>query len=427
MNQMIGRPRTRGLVGLVRAEAPDVAATLAELNRTFAEFREKNDQRIATIEARGSEDPLDAEQVARIDASLTEHQAAMDAINERLAAAQLGTGAGDAPNPAIATHTTAFNTFFRRGDRAIDADLNDLAVQASLQSQSDPDGGYVVPTQTEAAIDRVLGTTSAMRQIARTISIGAAVYKKPINKGGASSGWVGETDARPETNTPKLAVLEFPTMELYAMPAATQTLLDDASMNIEQWLAEEVSIEFAEQEGDAFINGDGVNQPRGLLGYDTVQNASYAWGKIGYIASGGAADFAASNPTDALIDLIHALKPQYRNNGGFLLNDLTVSKVRKFKDGDGNYLWQPSITAGQPSQLLGYASVSDDNMPDVGANAMALAFGDFNRAYLIVDRVGIRVLRDPYTSKPYVLFYTTKRVGGGIQNYEAVKLLKMEA
>jgi HK97 family phage major capsid protein len=204
-------------------------------------------------------------------------------------------------------------------------------------------------------------------------------------------------------------------------------MLDDASMNVESWLADEVAVEFSEQEGDALINGNGVAKPRGILSYDMVANASYAWGKTGFIKTGAAADFATTAPADNLIDLIHSLKRGYRQNGSFVLNDLTVAKIRKFKDVDGQYLWQPSLQLGQPSTLLGYPAETDDNMPDVGAGTFPVAFGDFKRAYLVIDRIGIRVLRDPFTSKPNVLFYTTKRVGGGIQNFEAIKFLKCAA
>jgi len=425
MYQNTSPGRVRGLIGHVRADA-DPVALIGELNRTFAAFREKNDERLAEIERRGSEDVVASEQVDRINADLTTLQSALDNVNERLASALLANATNDGPSAEVLAHADQFQNFFRRGENHVQGDLNDLAVKAALQTQSDPDGGYVVPESMDGTIERVLGTVSALRRLARVMPIGHAVYKKLINKGGTSSGWVGETEGRPQTDPSQLAVLAFEAMELYAQPAATQALLEDASINIEQWLAEEVSIEFAEREGDAFINGDGSKKPRGLLSYAAVPNANHEWGKLGYIASGAAADFAASNPTDRLIDLTHSLKSGYRANGSFLMNDLTTARIRKFKDSEGNYLWQPSIQAGQPSLLLGYAHHSDDNMPDIGANALPIAFGDFQRGYLIVDRRGARVLRDPYTAKPYVLFYTTKRVGGGVQNFDAIKLLKME-
>ena len=405
----------------VYADATNPTALVIELQKAWAEFKTQNDAQIAEIKA-GITDPTRETTLQNLNSAVTAMQAQMTDIAVKAAAFEMG--GGNKVDKDVEAHAKAFNQFFRKG---VDAGLRDLEVQARLTTQSDPDGGFVVPYEMEQAIDRVLGKMSAMRSLATVRPIGASNYKKIVNKGGTSSGWVGESGTRSETDTPSLVGLDFPVMELYAQPAATQTMLDDGSMNIESWLADEVSIEFSEQEGDAFINGNGVSKPRGILSYDMVANASYVWGKTGYIKTGAAADFASTAPTDNLIDLIHSLKRGYRQNGSFVLNDLTVSKIRKFKDVDGQYLWQPSMQMGEPSRLLGYPAETDDNMPDVGANAYPVAFGDFKRAYLVIDRIGIRVLRDPFTSKPNVLFYTTKRVGGGIQNFEAIKFLKCAA
>jgi HK97 family phage major capsid protein len=244
---------------------------------------------------------------------------------------------------------------------------------------------------------------------------------------GPASGWIGETAERVQTTTPTLDALSFPAMELYAMPAATATLLDDSAVNIDEWIASEVELTFAVQEGAAFVNGDGTNQPKGFLQYTTVANSSWSWGNLGYIASGAAGAFAASNPSDALIDLIYALKAGYRQNGNFVMNRKTQAAIRKFKDSGGAYLWQPPAQAGGRASLMTFPLIEAEDMPDIGANALSIAFGDFRRGYLIVDRVGVRVLRDPYSAKPYVLFYTTKRVGGGVQDFDAVKLMKFAA
>lgn len=405
----------------VRSDASNPKEVLAELKSAWHEFKAEHTKQIEDLK-KGMNDPLAAAKLETINAAMTEMQSQMSDMAVKAAAFEMGGGAKT--DKEVEAHKKAFNAFFRKGH---EDGLCDLEVAARLTTQSDPDGGFLVPTEMESTIDRVLGTMSAMRGLATVRQIGAASYKKLINQGGTISGWVGENSARGETGTPKLSGLEFPVMELYAQPGATQTMLDDSSMSIEQWLADEVSIEFAEQEGEAFVTGNGTNKPRGILSYTTVANASYAWGKVGFIKSGGAADFAASAPADALIDLQHSLKQGYRNNGSFLMNDMTLAKVRKLKDGEGNYLWQPSIQVGKPETLLGKPVDTDDNMPDVGADAFPIAFADFKRAYLIIDRIGIRVLRDPYTSKPNVLFYTTKRVGGGIQNFEAIKLLKIAA
>ena len=241
---------------------------------------------------------------------------------------------------------------------------------------------------------------------------------------GADAGWVGEAAARPQTNTPVLANLQFPTMELYAMPAATSALLDDSIVNIDEWLAEEVRLSFADQEGKAFVTGDGINKPKGFTTYTTVPNATWTWGNLGYIATGVAGAFAAANPGDKILDLIYAAKAPYRANARFVMNRTTQSAIRKMKDGQGNYLWQPATVAGEAPSLMGYSVSESEDMPDIAASSLSVAFGDFQRGYLIVDRVGIRVLRDPYSAKPYVLFYTTKRVGGGVQDFDAIKFLK---
>lgn len=419
---LINPHRVRGLVAVRNDATPTELIT--KINGAFEAFKDANDARLKGIEKK-FDDVVQSEKVDRINADVTEMQTALDELNTSIAALKVGGAGNDERSAEKKEYAKAFDRFFRKG---VDNGLNELAVKASMKTDSDPDGGYTVPDQMESTIDRVLGSVSAMRSEARVISISASVYKKLVNQGGTSSGWVGERESRTETNTPTLAALEYPAMELYAMPAATQTFLDDSSLNVEQWLADEVAIEFAEEEGTAFISGTGVNQPRGILSYDTVADASYAWGKLGYIVTGEAADFIAEDPVDPFINLVYSLKQGYRQNAKFIMNKASQAKIRKFKDDQDNYMWTPPFQGGvqgaQPATFLGYPIIDDDNMSNVGANAFPVAFGDFRRGYLIVDRTGIRVLRDPYTSKPYVLFYTTKRVGGGVQNFEAIKLLK---
>ena len=232
---------------------------------------------------------------------------------------------------------------------------------------------------------------------------------------------------RTQTASPILDELSFPAMELYAMPAATATLLEDSAVNIDEWLAQEVEQVFAAQEGTAFVTGDGNNRPKGFLSYSTVANSSWTWGNIGYIASGVSGAFPASNPSDVLVDLIYAVNAGYRQNGVFVMNRKTQSAIRKFKDATGNYLWQPPASAGGKATLMTFPVIEAEDMPDIITNSLSIAFGDFNRGYLVVDRAGVTVLRDPYTAKPYVLFYTTKRVGGGVQDFDAIKLMKFAA
>lgn len=405
----------------------EIATAINGLNSAFAEFRTKNDEHLAEL-AKGKDDVVRREELARINTTMSETDSQLAELNRRLAAlATIGNDlGGNGLTLEDREHTAAICEYMREG--------TDPTMTASVGS--DPDGGYTVGREVEQGIERVEGVYSVFRSLAQVRRIGAAEYRKFRNLGGASSGWVGEKESRPQTTTPTLQRFDFPTHEIYAMPAATQQILDDSEMDIAAWLADEVGIEFAEEEAAAFIMGDGGNKPRGLIGgYTPIANGQFdnAVARPGYIATGAAGAFAdtsaspAGSPYDALIDLIHSLKQGLRNGSSFLMNDLTLSTVRKFKDQDGHYLWQPSVQAGQPSLLLGYGVNTDDNMPDVAANSFSIAFGNWRRAYLILDRAGIRVLRDPFTAKPHVLFYTTKRVGGGVQNFEAYKLLRFAA
>jgi HK97 family phage major capsid protein len=382
-----------------------------DLMQAFEAFKETNDRRLAEIERRGAEDSVTAEKLARIEKT-------MDGL--ALKQARVPLGETEMKPAAALAHKSAFDGYVRKGETA---NLTKLE-QKALSVGSDPDGGYLVPKETEQAVNTALKTVSPIRSIAGIRQVSGSVYKVPFATTGAATGWVGETAVRPQTNTPALAELSFPTMELYAMPAATQSILDDSAVDIDAWLAEEVRVAFAQQEGTAFVTGDGVNKPKGFLTYPTVANASWSWGNLGFVTSGAAGAFPAANQADKLIDLVYAVKGTYRANGSFVMNRATLGTVRKMKDADGSYIWQPSGDAAQPSRLLGYPVVEAEDMPSIAADSLSIAFGDFASGYLIVDRVGIRVLRDPYSSKPYVLFYTTKRVGGGIRDFDAIKLMK---
>jgi HK97 family phage major capsid protein len=398
----------------------EIKEAFDEFLRAFDSFKDANDERLVALEKR-SGDVVAEEKVERINRALDEQKRVIDELT--LAAQRPALGHERAVAPQLRERKQAFDRYVRRGDAG---GLDALEVKA-LSAGSNTDGGYTVPLEIAATIDRVLAKASPIRSIATVQQIGANVYRKPITTVGAATGWAGETDSISQTSTPTLAAIDFPAMELYAMPAATQTLLDDSQVDIEQWLAGEVQIVFAEQEGAAFVNGDGSNKPTGFLHYTNVADASWAWGSLGYIASGAAGAFASSNPSDALLDLAYAPKQGYRANGRWVMNRKTESTVRKFKDSTGNYIWQPAVSADQPATLFGYPVAEVEDMPDIAANSYSIAFGDFARGYLVVDRVGIRVLRDPYSAKPYILFYTTKRVGGGVQNFEAIKLMKFAA
>ncbi len=397
----------------------DVAGAFDEFMTAFAAFREANDERLKKVEKNADADVLLREKVDRINRALDEQKQALDQMALRGARPPLS-GADPA---AGREHKQAFDGYVRRGD---EAGLH--AVERKAHSYaSGPDGGYLVPAELEAEIGRRLATLSPIRGVSSVRQVSSAVLKKPFSTGGPSVGWVGETDARPQTNSAKLTELQFPTMEIYAMPAATSSLLDDAAVDVERWIADEVETAFAEQEGAAFVNGDGVNKPRGFLNYGSVADAAWVWGKLGHVATGVAGGWPATDPSDKLIELVYSLKAGYRQNASFVMNRKTQSVLRKLKDRQGNYLWQPPAAVGDKASLMGFGLVEAEHMPDVAADATAIAFGDFGRGYLVVDRIGVRVLRDPYSAKPYVLFYTTKRVGGGVQDFEAIKLMKFSA
>ena len=400
-----------------KTASPDVAAAFDDFARAFEAFKETNDTRLAELETRMTSDVVTDDKLVRIDAALDDAKRRLDRLALDRSRPPLG---GDAPrDPLLAEHKAAFHSYVRTGEAAGLKRLEEKALSAG----SGPDGGYLVPDTVEREVLRRLAAVSPIRAIASVRVISGGQYKRAFSVAGPASGWVGETAPRPETAGPTLSEMSFPAMELYAMPAATQTLLDDAVVDIEQWIAEEVETAFAEQEGAAFVSGDGVGKPKGFLAADIVDDADWEWGRLGTVAAGGAG-FPANNPSDKLLELVYALKAGYRQNASFVMNRKTQSAIRRFRDSNGNYLWVPPASLGLAATLMGFPVVEAEDMPDVAANACAIAFGDFKRGYLVVDRAGIRVLRDPYSAKPYVLFYTTKRVGGGVQDYAAIKLLK---
>ncbi|MCZ4271160.1 phage major capsid protein [Maritalea porphyrae] len=396
-----------------RADATDdVTHLFDDFMHAFEEFKSTNDARLSAIESK-KEDIL-------LDQKLDRLNRAMDSQNttmQNLLAKQMRPSL--APSSVLLTgdneYKDAFSAYVRKGE------------EKSLSAGSNPDGGYLVPAETDMDIGRRLAAISPIRSIASVRQVSSSVYKKPVATSGPAVGWVGEADARPETTASTLAEIEYPTTELYAMPAATASFLDDAAVDVEQWIAEEVEAAFAEQETAAFVSGDGVKKPKGFLSAPQVAEASWTWGSVGYMATGQAGALPASNPSDVLIDLVYALKAGYRQNANWVMNRRTQVQLRKIKDADGNYLWQPSHQPGMRPSFMGFSLVEAEDMPDVGADTTPIAFGDFRRGYLIVDRLGVNVIRDPYSAKPYVLFYTTKRVGGGVLDFDAIKLLKYSA
>ena len=391
---------------------PETSNLEAQLLAEFEAFKAANDERMAAIEAKTADVLLD-ETVSRIDRSLSETKSALDRMAMKANAPMVDEERDTAPK--------GWSAYLRAGDERGVSRLD----TKSLNMGDDAEGGYLAPPQLDRLIEARLLAASPMRQIATVRQTSVGSFKKPVSLG-SSAAWAAEEGARSTTTAPTLSLLDFPAAELYAMPAATQALLDDSYLDIDEWLADEVQDAFSTQENTAFVSGTGTNQPKGFLSYTETANASHVWGEIGYIASGGAGAFASGEEVERLLDLIYALKPGFRANARFVLNRRTLAALRKVKDGDGHYIFAPGL-GGEASSLLGFPITEIEDMPDIAANETPIAFGDFRKGYLIVDRQGARVLRDPYSAKPYVLFYTTKRVGGGVQNFDAIKLMKMAA
>lgn len=290
------------------------------------------------------------------------------------------------------------------------------------------DGGYAVPEEVDQRIVSELTEFSPIRALSRVVQTGTAGYRKLIATGGTASGWVSETAPRPETDTPEFVEIAPPTGELYANPAASQAMLEDASFDLEGWLASEIAMEFARAEGAAFVGGSGTNQPEGFLTAPSsaAEDGVRPFGTIQYVGSGDANGFDSA-PDSKLIDLVHTMKAGHRQGASWVMNSATLSEVRKLKTADGAFLWQPGLVDGQPDRLLGYPVVEAEDMPDMATGAFPIAFGNFRHGYLIAESSATQILRDPFTNKPFVHFYATKRVGGQVLDSGAIKLLKIEA
>ncbi|CAG2152659.1 hypothetical protein LMG19282_04248 [Cupriavidus campinensis] len=398
----------RGIVAVRADSAPQVKELIDNLQKAFAEFKSEHTKQLDAVKAGLPTGDIDAK-VSKISADMDSLQKAVDDANVKIAAAQMGAGGKQLKD---AEYSDAFRAHFKKGD-----------IQAALNKGADDQGGYLTPIEWDRTITDKLVLVSPMRQLATVTPVSGTGLTKLYNMGGTASGWVGETAARPQTATGTFASLGFGWGEIYANPAATQQILDDSAIDLESWLAGEVETEFSKQEGAAFFSGDGSNKPFGILTYVTggANAAKHPFGAIKAVNSGA----AAALTSDGVLDLIYDLPSAFTLNARFSMNRKTQGVARKLKDGQGNYLWQPSYVAGQPATLAGFPVTEVPDMPDVAANALPILFGDFKRTYTVFDRVGIRVLRDPFTAKPYVLFYTTKRVGGGVHNPEPMRALKV--
>lgn len=324
-----------------------------------------------------------------------------------------------AANEDGAPHQKAFEDYVRSGD---DDALRGLSLEGkAMNTAVAADGGYLVDPVTSTTVHSVLKATSSLRQIANVVNVEGTSYDMLVDHSDIESGWNTETGSVAETGTSSFDRISIRLHELSALPKASQRLLDDAAFDIEAWLAGRIADKFARSEATAFVNGDGVDKPKGFLNHPTVANNSWSWGNLGYVLTG--VDGAFSN-ADSILDLVYSLDARYRANGAFVMNSKTAGEVRKLKDADGRFLWADGLAEGEPARLVGYRVVIAEDMPDVSSNGFAIAFGDFNAGYTIAERPDLRVLRDPFSAKPNVLFYATKRVGGDVSDFAAIKLLK---
>ena len=333
--------------------------------------------------------------------------------------------AGTRPQLAVAAeteppHQKAFAAYLRSGD---DEPLRNLEVEGkALSIAVAADGGFLVAPQMADTIQGVLFASSSIRSVSTVVNVDSVAYDVLVDRTEAGAGWATEVAATTETSTPMIDRISIPLHELSALPKASQRLLDDTAFDIESWLAARIAEKFARAEATAFVSGNGVDKPRGFTDYPKVTNATWTWGNIGYIASGNA---SALTTTDPLVDLIYALGADYRSGATFVMNSKTTGVIRKLKDADGRYLWSDGFAAGEPARLLGYPVLVAEDMPDIAANSHPIAFGNFARGYTIAERPDLRVLRDPFSAKPHVLFYASKRVGGAVSDFAAIKLLRI--
>jgi HK97 family phage major capsid protein len=390
----------------------DLKQLVNDINHSFLEFKTRNDQRLRELE-QGRRDPLLNQQVdslAREVQNLAEIKSRMEQIETQINRPVFATQSGFDPLHDNA-ESKIVNKYLRHGESALTPDeIKQLSVD------SDPQGGYWVTGQMSQSVITKVTETSPLRGLATVETISSDALEIPEDIGEAAVGWTAETGVRSETDSPTIGVRRIPVHEIYAMPKATQQLLDDARVNVEEWLSGKI----ASKMSVTVINGDGVDKPRGLLTYPAGTTNP---GEIEQINSGSASALTA----DGLRSLFYALKTPYIRSARWIMGRATIEVISKLKDGGGDYLWSPGLKEGEPQMLLGHPIDRMEDMPNVAANALPIAFGDWKQAYTIVDRAGVRVLRDPYSSKPFVLFYTTKRVGGDITNFEAMVIQKVAA
>jgi HK97 family phage major capsid protein len=375
-----------------------VAKTVDTLVQSFQEYKSHNDERFETFHE-----------------ELSQKAARLESMN--LAKNRPRTTAHEGDTTMEQTeYKDAFTSYVRRGDEA----ALQVLEKKNLSTLVDADGGYMVPQTLISKLEKDLSDVSVLRRLANVMQVSSSSVDLLLNTTGAAAGWTGEQDDRNTTDSPQVQKLVVPVHEMYAKPRATQKLLDDASINVEQWLSESVAHRLAALENRAFLYGDGDKKPTGILTFDTAATAS--WGHFAHVT------YEAANLIDNLVDMFAGIKGEYLNDACWLMSRATLAVVRKLKDQDGRHIWQPSLDAATPSTLLGHKVEICDELPALGTEDahISIIFGNFKRAYQVVDRQGTTVLRDPYSSKPYVEFYTTKRVGGNVVNFESLVMLKSD-
>ena len=433
----------------------ELRTAVEAVNRGFDEFKAANDKRLAEIEKKGSADSLTVERVENLSTKLGELGERQRKIETRLSRPHLGGGDADAEETkaarqfftavsgrpvaasdvdvgAYGEYQRAFVMYLHHGEKMLSPDQT-----KALSVGVDAAGGYFVSAEMDNAIVKRLFESSPMRSLARIVTARRDSFEFPIDSNDlVSGGWVGETDARAETATPEVGKGRISTHEQFANPRNTQKLLDDSDFPVEQWLTDKIGDKLTRDEATAFVSGNGVARPRGFLNYSgaatTQADSARSWGVLQYVATGAAGGFdsstvdATASPADELVDLVATLNPGYRPNATWLMNRSLEALIQKIKDNDGNYIWRASdIQRGSPASLLGYPLALGEDLPDAATDSFSVAFGNFRQAYLILERQGTRTLRDPFSAKPYVQFYTTRRVGGDVVNFDAIKLLKM--
>jgi HK97 family phage major capsid protein len=406
---------------LVGDTDPGLKDLLEKQGKAWEDFKKANDERIKAIEAKGY---APADLVGKVDTINGELTKLSKDVTDAVAKMQRpGDGGKDSKlTPEQREHKAAFGKFLRKGE---EGGLRDLERKAAMNSASDNEGGFLIHAELEQEIDRIAATMSAMNRLARVVTIGTRSWQKRVKTSGLTMARPGEGGTSGETTEPRYSRIEVVVHPAEVEPWVFNETLEDADIDLEADLAMEAAIGFSEGAGAEFITGNGVAKAMGITSYTNVANASYAWGKVGYIASGKSAAFASVAPADAFVSLQHALKAQYRNGASWVMSDGTLGTARQMKDGSGQYyLWQPDPLIGFGGRFLGSPVEVDDNMPVIAANSYSVAYGNFQRAYAIVNRTGTTLIRDPITAKGTTKFNFRRRFGGGIYNFEAIKLMK---